>query len=67
MTSKPDPPPYAAVEVIFLNRETGKLEGMYCYPVTDIRLISADAEKYADLTVAESGFWRETTRGQSKP
>lgn len=50
-------PPYAAAVIHLLDRETGTVKTLYCYPITKIELKNIRAESNGEFIVNDTGSW----------
>ena len=53
------PKPYAAAQVTLLDRDTEKESRFYCYPITEVILVSSDTKSSRRFVPDENGEWRE--------
>ena len=58
-TEKSMPKSYAAAQVTLLDRDTEKESGFYCYPITEVVLVSLDMKVSRRFVPDENGEWRE--------
>ena len=54
-----EPKPYAAAQMTLVDRDSEKESAFYCYPITEIILVSQDTAITRRFVPNDNGVWEE--------